>query len=576
MRKIAVAAIGIAILITAGVLSTRGEVQAAAPASAAQTSAVAMEGVVSSEREGPMEGVVVSARGAGSTMRTSVSTDRQGRYAFPASTLAPGRYQLAIRAVGYDLVDPGAVEVKRNAAAKVDLRLQPAKNLAAQLTNAEWRLSLPGTDDPSERMECVGCHTLERVVRSRHDDKAWLDVLHRMSTYYPGSGAVAMPTGGVKLPWEVRRNDGRMAPMAKYLASINMSHGGSELRFPLKTLPRPTGRSTRAVITEYDLPRKDAQPHEVAVADDGMVWYTDFASRHVGVLDPRTGATKEWEVPIVRPNRPTGATDIEFDRDGNPWFSVFFQMAVARFDRKAEKFQMFMVPDEFEPRARQGMLGVPPKRAADQRVWYDVNTHSRMIRIDPITGKQDVFESYPAEGGEGDDYYAPGGFNRSGHSMYGVEADAQGNGWWSDITGNNLGRVDGKTGQVRLFKTPGEDPGPRRFRFDDQDRLWYAEYRGNHLGMLEPKTGQFRRWLIPTPHSKPYDVDVDKNGNVWGGGMWTDRIFRFDPNTETITEYLLPSPTNTRRVDVNPTLDRVALWTGSNHGAKLVRVEPLD
>ena len=31
--------------------------------------------------------------------------------------------------------------------------------------------------------------------------------------------------------------------------------------YPLKTLPRPSGRATHVVITEYDLPRKTLQPH---------------------------------------------------------------------------------------------------------------------------------------------------------------------------------------------------------------------------------------------------------------------------------------------------------------------------
>ena len=53
--------------------------------------AAALSGVVAAPDEGPMEGVIVSAQLAGSTMTTSVITDAKGHYAFPAGRLAPGK-----------------------------------------------------------------------------------------------------------------------------------------------------------------------------------------------------------------------------------------------------------------------------------------------------------------------------------------------------------------------------------------------------------------------------------------------------------------------------------------------------
>ena len=44
--------------------------------------------------------------------------------------------------------------------------------------------------------------------------------------------------------------------MADYLATINLS-AVDRWQYELKTLPRPTGRDTRAIITEYDMARAD-------------------------------------------------------------------------------------------------------------------------------------------------------------------------------------------------------------------------------------------------------------------------------------------------------------------------------
>src|SRR6185437_2453802 len=71
--------------------------------SAGASGSVALQGTVRSDQEGAMGGVLVSASKAGSTVTTTVVTDEQGHYAFPAARLTPGKYDLAIRAVGYEV-----------------------------------------------------------------------------------------------------------------------------------------------------------------------------------------------------------------------------------------------------------------------------------------------------------------------------------------------------------------------------------------------------------------------------------------------------------------------------------------
>ena len=111
---------------------------------------------------------------------------------------------------------------------------------------------------------------------------------------------------------------------------------------------------------------------------------------------------------------------------------------------------------------------------------------------------------------------------------------------------------------------------------DAQDRLWFAEYGNNHVGLFATKTQKFTEWAMPTPWTWPYYVTADKNGDVWTGGMNTDRVVRIIPKTGEIVEYLMPKDRNIRRVFVDNSSNPVALWTGSNHGAAVVKVEPLD
>src|SRR5215469_14435253 len=108
---------------------------------------VALTGQVTSEAEGAMEGVVVTAHQEGSIVSVSVTTDARGRYAFPESKLAPGAYEIAIRAVGYDLSMPATADIVAEKTATADIKLKKTRNLASQLSNAEWMMSIPGTEE---------------------------------------------------------------------------------------------------------------------------------------------------------------------------------------------------------------------------------------------------------------------------------------------------------------------------------------------------------------------------------------------------------------------------------------------
>src|SRR5256714_2762202 len=244
----------------------------------------ALTGSVSSEAEGKMEGVVVTARRAKSIVQVSVTTDAEGRYTFPRNRLQPGEYMLSIRAVGYDIDSP-AKAIVNGKGASADIKLKKTRNLAGQLTNAEWMMSIPGTEEQKAALlNCVGCHTLERVVRSTHDSDEWTQVISRMMGY----GAVSQPIKPQRMLDRARAGTPEQnRKLADYLATINLS-AVDHWPYELKTLPRPKGRDTRAIVTQYDVVRPTTEPHDVLVDKEGKVWYTDFGEMFIGKFDPKT------------------------------------------------------------------------------------------------------------------------------------------------------------------------------------------------------------------------------------------------------------------------------------------------
>src|SRR5438067_9466374 len=105
------------------------------PAMAQNRAPAALTGTVSSPQEGKMEGVVVSAKRPGSTIMVSVSTNAKGEYSFPEGRLAPGDYDITMRAVGYTLPSTKAT-IQAGEATHLDLKLAKASydTLALQMT----------------------------------------------------------------------------------------------------------------------------------------------------------------------------------------------------------------------------------------------------------------------------------------------------------------------------------------------------------------------------------------------------------------------------------------------------------
>jgi hypothetical protein len=58
--------------------------------------------------------------------------------------------------------------------------------------------------------------------------------------------------------------------------------------------------------------------------------------------------------------------------------------------------------------------------------------------------------------------------------------------------------------------------------------------------------------------------------------MVSDQVTRLNTRTGESINYLLPRTTNIRRVYVDNSTTPVTFWAGSNHGASIVKVEPLE
>ncbi len=141
-------------------------------------------------------------------------------------------------------------------------------------------------------------------------------------------------------------------------------------------------------VTQYKLPSADQAvgggrgesrgrtPYGIAVAPDGMIWYTKLNGNRVGRINPNVegGDVKEWNPPFRGPRR------LHVAPNGIVWVPGFGDGVFASFDPKTEDWKIFELPGAMNqiPYA----LNIHPKTG---EIWICGTMNDTMIRFDPKT-----------------------------------------------------------------------------------------------------------------------------------------------------------------------------------------------
>ena len=530
----------------------------------------ALSGAVTSAAEGKMEGVLVTVRREGANFTVTVISDALGRYSFPRTHMEPGKYAVTIRATGFDLAGPTSVDVSAQRAASLDLALQPAKDIIPQLTSLELTMAMPGTPEMKDKFtyqgaSCNYCHSLHRIIRSKHTEQEWHRVINRMSSYYPDGSAHSNDGRGwgrtlIKFgdsygrPTPNGPDEGKdperwfgtpIADLAPFLATINLSGGRTTWSYePKPMLPRPKGKATHVIITQWEQPRAQTVSHDMDVDSKGNVWYGDESHQVIGKLEPKTHTFTEYPLPPVPDGHLQGTRDVQVDRDDNVWFP----MRVAGGASLLTKFE----PATKKVTTVEGATGQFIALGPDGKMWMG-GAVNPFHRIDMKTMTKEA--TYPGQG-------------------YQLVVSSQGNPYMA-----SSGAVQGydvKADKPLRIPFLTKNGWGRRGRMDAQDRYWFAMYGSDRIAMLDTKTGEVKEWPL-RKYFTPYTASApDKQGYVWAPSNTSDRLARLDPKTGEVIEYLMPTELDTKKIAFDPTSSRIALLMANMRSARILRVEVLD
>ena len=247
--------------------------------------------------------------------------------------------------------------------------------------------------------------------------------------------------------------------------------------------------------------------HDATVDRGGNVWFTynepESATRTVGRVDTAIGRVTDFT--YARPDGLAATSHgIITARDGAVWFNVNLRApgepANERLDRIDPRTEMLEV---FTPSGDMRGMSIHVAEDAQGNIWGDTATGA--IRYDPAARAFTAFTS-PTQPGR----------------TYGAAGDRDGNGWWTQIGIDVIGRGDLATGRSSEIRLPARLPS---FVRDGDFSLEYlAIYAGRGRGLQAPR--------------RPA-ADL-ATGDVWVPNYAGNNLLRIDVDTLETTYYPLP------------------------------------
>jgi virginiamycin B lyase len=536
-----------------------------------------LNGSIASPTGEKMEGVLVSARKAGSTITTSVYSDQNGEYFFP--DMVDGKYQVWAQTLGFQTAKG---EVDLTATRHQDFRL-------AAITDPEERIrqlppemlaaALPEDTEADANIkrifhnQCTGCHTPGYPLQFKFDEAGWNKIINLMKFIPRYPGPDAKPNAIIEF---------NQKELAAYLAR---ARGPGQSSLKIKDRPRPTGDAARVTWTTYDVPlnpdvgigtqvkyntndgsdwslgttsRLGQLPHDGGMGLDGNLYYTVNSINKVvtiGKVDGKTGEVKYLKVDRRDGVSAANAHGITRDANGDFWFDINpGRRSLGKLETKTEKITVYETPPPMSPLGGAVTMDVDGKG----KIW--ASAPDGVVQFDPLTEKFTDFKSKLALK------------NAKGtNQTYGAAGDRDGNGWWAQMAFDRIGRADMTTREVKDVDLPSlkdemaripaaakafydsfsdltnDNPlpwsqGPRRMGTDkNADVLWVGNSWGATLARIDTKTLQATIIPFPDPNYQPYHIAVDQNHNVWANMWTTDRIARYNPTVGEWTFFDLPT-----------------------------------
>jgi virginiamycin B lyase len=148
-------------------------------------------------------------------------------------------------------------------------------------------------------------------------------------------------------------------------------------------------------------------------------------------------------------------------------------------------------------------------------IWFTSQQANRVGRLDMKTGSVRLVTPH----------------TDAGARPYGIVLDAKGDPWVSLLGTNQVVRIDAATLALSHLREATPDSRSRRIAVTRDGAVWYGDEPRGFLGRIDPGTGKVEEFALPGgAGSKPYALTRDGDGKLWVSQSGPDKkLVAFDP-----------------------------------------------
>ena len=349
----------------------------------------------------------------------------------------------------------------------------------------------------------------------------------------------------------------------------------------------------RAEVTAWAVPSADCLPAGIGITPSGKVFFAEYSTDKIGLLDPTTNEIRERNVG-------DGPSGLVVSGEDSVYFTTRLDNAVELLVFIGGGNRWLFPTSGGSPRA----LVSAPSGPGSVNLWSNERSAAKVVRFSPetitvtlpliiaepiavtpsVTQIDPVVTLVSPQAFPGNPmlpppiYYNPGvttGPFTEWSAIYDSEvvedlAVAPGGQVWFTQTLSPLTALDPTTDTMLAYGLPA-GTNAAGVRVDDGGDVWFTDVSRPAIGRLDPMTGDVHLWTIPGG-DQPLDLAFDSAGNVWFTDRAGDAVGYLGPSRNEMALYSFPPNTHPLRLAIDG-VDSV--WFTAERGNFVARLEIL-
>ena len=270
--------------------------------------------------------------------------------------------------------------------------------------------------------------------------------------------------------------------------------------------------TTNGVFTEYLLPG-GSQPYGIAAGPDGNLWITESKANVIGVMNTSGVLLSQFTIPT--PNSlPAGITR---GPDNRIWFAEF---RTSKFGVLAANTNSGNSVVEYDPVNNTNALVYFLTAGPDGNLWYAEAATSKIGRMSTNGANLGEFPLV------------------TNSQPFYIIAGPDGALWFSEVNSNRIGRITTDSVPVitesvpftnslpmtNFFGTIITNVEPNGLSVGGDGNIWFTEYAGNQIGRLNPANWTLAEFIVPSTNAGPSFIASGPDGNIWFTEFGTNNI----------------------------------------------------